>query len=80
AEGLRDALAVRRPVLESGYVAVLASQPLHRLQLCLDVWPALLRTAQRHAVLDGLHGRVRKRLRRQWKTLRAELSDTTYEH
>ncbi|MGV8762997.1 hypothetical protein ACV34I_29950, partial [Pseudomonas aeruginosa] len=54
----------RRPVLESGYVAVLASQPLHRLQLCLDVWPALLRTAQRHAVLDGLHGRVRKRLRR----------------
>lgn len=80
AEGLRDALAVRRPVLESGYVAVLASQPLHRLQLCLDVWPALLRTAQRHAVLDGLHGRVRKRLRRQWKTLRAELADTTYEH
>ena len=74
AEGLRDALAVRRPVLESGYVAVLASQPLHRLQLCLDVWPALLRTAQRHAVLDGLHGRVRKRLRRQWKTLRAELA------
>ncbi|MBF3262387.1 CHAD domain-containing protein, partial [Pseudomonas aeruginosa] len=48
--------------------------------LCLDVWPALLRTAQRHAVLDGLHGRVRKRLRRQWKTLRAELADTTYEH
>ncbi|MFG4007466.1 CHAD domain-containing protein, partial [Pseudomonas aeruginosa] len=80
AEGLRDALAVRRPVLESGYVAVLASQPLHRLQLCLDVWPSLLRTAQRHAVLDGLHGRVRKRLRRQWKTLRAELADTTYEH
>ncbi|MGV8560309.1 CHAD domain-containing protein, partial [Pseudomonas aeruginosa] len=24
--------------------------------------------------------RVRKRLRRQWKTLRAELADTTYEH
>ncbi|MGV8750499.1 hypothetical protein ACV36R_31755, partial [Pseudomonas aeruginosa] len=35
---------------------------------------------QRHAVLDGLHGRVCKRLRRQWKTLRAELADTTYEH
>ncbi|MBG7024474.1 CHAD domain-containing protein [Pseudomonas aeruginosa] len=80
AEGLRDAQAVRRPVLESGYVAVLASQPLHRLQLCLDVWPTLLRTAQRHAVLEGLHGRVRKRRRRHGQARRAELADTTYAH
>lgn len=31
AEGLRDALMVRWPVLESGYTVILASQPLHHL-------------------------------------------------
>lgn len=74
AEGLAQAVELRRPALTSGYVALLASPQWERLLLLLDGWPLLWRTAERHGVLEGLRGRVGKRLRKQFRELREALA------
>ncbi|MDF3936109.1 CHAD domain-containing protein [Pseudomonas citronellolis] len=79
AEGLEKAVALRRPALISGYVALLASPQWDRLLRLLDGWPLLWRTAERHGVLVGLHAQVHKRLANQWKKLRAALKDPAHD-
>ncbi|SDH46258.1 CHAD domain-containing protein [Pseudomonas panipatensis] len=78
-EGFAAAVALRRPALISGYVALLASPQWTRLLMLLDGWPRLWRTAERHGVLDGLHRQVRKRLDKQWRRLRLALRDPAHD-
>ncbi|WP_371366278.1 CHAD domain-containing protein [Pseudomonas sp. QL9] len=79
AEGLEHAADLRRPALTTGYVALLASPQWERLLRLLDGWPMLLRTADRHGVLDGLHAKVSKRLRKQWRVLLKALDDPAHD-
>ncbi|WEJ74062.1 CHAD domain-containing protein [Pseudomonas sp. PSE14] len=79
AEGYERAAALRRPALLSGYIALLASPQWERLLMRLDGWPQLWRTAERHAVLGGLHGKVRKRLGKEWQKLRLALKDPAHD-
>lgn len=79
AEGYERAAALRRPALISGYATLLASPQWERLLLRLDGWPQLWRTAERHGVLKGLHGKVEKRLAREWRKLRDALEDQAHD-
>ena len=77
--GLRDAVNRRRPRLDEGYAALLASRELQALFTALDEWPAQWRQAEVDGELRGLRKRVRRRLAKQQRLLAAALVDPAHD-
>lgn len=78
-QGLPQAAAKREQYLKTACPKVASSAELNRLFGVLDQLPALLRTQERHGLLDKLKQRIEKRLDKQWKQLREAMGDPAHD-
>lgn len=77
--GLHAAADRRTAQLADEYSQIASGSQLAQLFLVLDAFPRFLRASARQGLLQGLRGRIEKRLAKQWSALGEALQDPAHD-